>query len=275
MTRGSRTVLPGLGLGLTFTSVYLALLVVVPLAACLVRAAQLTPAEFAAALNHRALAAIALTFGTSVIAALVDVVLGLLIAWVLIRYDFPFRKLADALVDLPFALPTAVAGLVYANLYAGRGWIGQWLEPLGIEVAYTRLGIIVVLVFLGIPFVVRTVQPVLEGFDAEVEEAAASLGATRWQSFRMVLFPQLTPALTTGFALALARGLGEYGSVIFISGNKPFHTEIASKLIVEQLEQFNDGGATAIAVVLLIASFSLLGVVNFLERRRARLGSQT
>ncbi|MBX7104821.1 MAG: sulfate ABC transporter permease subunit CysT [Gemmataceae bacterium] len=274
MTSANRHVLPGLRLSLSVTGLYLLLLVIIPLAACVIRAVQLSPAEFvAAALTRRALAAVALTFGASFVAAFVDVALGLLVAWVLVRYDFPMRKFADALVDLPFALPTAVAGLVYASLYSDGGWIGQWLTPLGFHVAYTRLGIVVVLVFLGLPFVVRTVQPVLEGFDAEVEEAAASLGATRWQTFRAVLLPQLTPALLTGFALALARALGEYGSVIFISGNMPFRTEIASKLIVEQLEQFNEGGATAIAVVLLGASFIMLGVVNWLERRRAYYGA--
>lgn len=274
MTTANRHVLPGLRLSLSVMAGYLLLLVIIPLGACVVRALQLSPAEFAAAaFTRRALAAIALTFGASFVAAFINVALGLLVAWVLVRYDFPLRKLADAMVDLPFALPTAVAGLVYANLYSDAGWIGRWLAPWGIHVAYTRLGIVIVLVFLGLPFVVRTVQPVLEGFDADVEEAAASLGATRWQTFYWVLLPQLTPALLTGFALALARALGEYGSVIFISGNMPFRTEIASKLVVEQLEQYNDGGATAIAVVLLGASFLLLGLVNWLERRRAHYGA--
>lgn len=247
-------------------------LVIVPLGACVAMAMSLSPAEFArAAFTPRAIAAYGLTFGASFIAAAVNVLFGLIIAWVLVRYDFPLKKLADSLVDLPFALPTAVAGLVYANLYIDSGWLGRWLAPLGIHAAYSRLGIVIVLIFIGLPFVVRTIQPVLESFDAEAEEAAASLGATRWQTFCRVLFPQLLPALYTGFSLAFARALGEYGSVIFVSGNMPYRTEVAPKLIVEQLEQYAYAEATAIAVVLLIASFIMLGIINVLERQRARL----
>lgn len=266
----NRNVLPGLRLGLTITGIYLLLLVIVPLIACIAKAMSLSPSEFVrAAFTDRALAAYGLTFGASFIAAWINVILGLLVAWVLVRYEFPLKKLADSLVDLPFALPTAVAGLVYANLYSEKGWIGQWLWPLGIQAAYTRLGIVVVLIFIGLPFVVRTIQPVLESFDAEVEEAAASLGATRWQTFYRVLLPQLLPAIFTGFSLAFARALGEYGAVVFVSGNMPYRTEVAPKLIVEQLEQFAYAEATAIAVVLLVASFIMLGVINLLERWRA------
>lgn len=266
-----RNILPGLRVSLGITGVYLLLLVIIPLGACFGKALTLTPAQFiAAAFTPRALAAYALTVGCSITAALLNVALGLLVAWVLVRYDFPFKKLIDSLVDLPFALPTAVAGLVYANLYVEDGWLGRWLVPLGIHAVYTRFAIVLVLVFIGLPFVVRTVQPVLESFDAEIEEAAAAMGANRWQTFEMVLFPQLLPALVTGFSLALARALGEYGSVIFVSGNIPYRTEIAPKLIVEQLEQFRYAEATAIALVLLIASFVLLGAINLLERRRKR-----
>ncbi len=211
-------------------------------------------------------AAYMLTFGASMAAAVIDLILGLLIAWVLVRYQFPFKRLLDSVIDLPLALPTAVAGLVYASLYVPTGWFGQFLTPLGIEAAYTRLAIVLVLTFIGIPFVVRTVQPVLEELDVEVEEAAASLGAGRWQIFRHVVLPALYPALVTGFALAFARALGEYGSVVFVSGNMPYRTEIAPVLIVARLEEFAYGEATAIAVVLLIISFSMLFLINILER---------
>lgn len=271
MSSVNRNVLPGFRLGLSITAAYLLLLVIIPLCACFAMAMSLSPTEFLeAAFTPRALAAYVLTFGASFVAAGVNVMFGLLIAWVLVRYEFPLKKLADSLVDLPFALPTAVAGLVYANLYSEGGWLGQWLTPMGIQAAYTRLGIVIVLVFIGLPFVVRTIQPVLESFDAEAEEAAASLGATRWQTFRRVLLPQLLPALYAGFSLAFARALGEYGSVIFVSGNMPYRTEVAPKLIVEQLEQYAYAEATAIAVVLLIASFVMLGVINILERERAK-----
>jgi sulfate transport system permease protein len=263
----NRKVLPGFRLSLGFTLLYLGVLVVVPLAACFLKASSLTPAQFAAAVwTERARAAYALTFGASLAAAAVNVFVGLLLAWVLVRYEFPFKRLFDSLVDLPFALPTAVAGLVFSNLYVENGWLGRFLVPLGIEAAYSRLAIVLVLVFIGFPFVVRTVQPVLESLDAELEEAAAALGATRWQTFRRVLLPSLAPALTTGFALAFARALGEYGSVVFVSGNMPFRTEIAPVLIVSRLEEFAYSEATAVAVVLLGASFLVLVLINRLER---------
>jgi len=208
-----------------------------------------------------------LTFGAAAIAAATDTVLGLLLAWVLVRYEFPFKRVFDSLIDLPFALPTAVAGLVYSSLYVKNGWLGQFLVPLGIQGAYSRLAIVLVLTFVGLPFVVRTVQPVLESLDAELEEASACLGASRWQTFTMVLLPALYPALITGFALTFARAIGEYGSVVFVSGNMPFKTEIAPVLIVSRLEEFAYAEATAIAVVLLVASFAMLGVINLLERR--------
>src|SRR5947209_4049098 len=223
MAQIHRNILPGFRLSLGVTLFYLTLLVVLPIGACVVRASSLSWDQFGAAVwSPRAISAYALTFGAALIAALVNVALGLLVAWVLVRYDFPFKRFFDSLVDLPFALPTAVAGLVYANLYVESGWLGRWLVPLGFHGAYTRPAVVLVLVFIGLPFVVRTVQPVLESFDAEAEEAAASLGATRWQTFRRILLPPLVPALLTGFALAFARALGEYGSVIFVSGNMPF-----------------------------------------------------
>lgn len=267
MSGVSRRALPGFGLSLGYTTTYLSLLVLIPLAAVVWKAGALGPSEFvAAAWTPRARAAYLLTFGSAAAAALVNVALGLVVAWTLVRYEFPLKRIVDALVDVPLALPTAVAGLVYATLYAENGWIGQYLVPLGIEVAYTQLGIVVVLVFTGFPFVVRTVQPVLADLDAEAEEAAAVLGATRWETFRRVLFPTLVPPALTGFALALARGLGEYGSVVFISSNLPFRTEIAPILIVARLEEGAYPEAAAIAVVLLVASFGLLAVVNLLER---------
>jgi sulfate transport system permease protein len=274
MSTVSHRVLPGLCPGLGFTFGYLTLLVLIPLAACVWKACSLSVPQFVDAVwNDRAIAAYGLTVGTSLVAALANVVLGLLMAWVLVRYEFPLKKLLDSLIDLPFALPTAVAGLVYSSLYVQDGWLGQFLVPLGIHGAYSRLAIVLVLTFIGLPFVVRTVQPVLEDLDIEIEEAAASLGANRWQTFRRVLLPALVPALTTGFALSFARALGEYGSVIFVSGNMPFQTEIAPVLIVSRLEEFAYGEATAIAMVLLIASFGMLGVINLLEQWRARHGS--
>jgi sulfate transport system permease protein len=260
-------VLPGFSLTLGYTVFYLSVLVLIPLAACLLKASSLSPSEFFATVwTPRARAAYLLTFGASLTAAVANVVLGLLVAWVLARYQFPFKHFFDAVVDLPFALPTAVAGLVYASLYAPGGWLGQFLTPLGIQGAYSRLGIVMVLTFTGFPFVVRTVQPVLEGLDAETEEAARILGATRWQTFWRVIMPSVLPALLTGFALALARGIGEYGSVVFISGNMPFKTEIAPVLIVSRLEEFQYGEATAIALVLLVFSFAVLALINVLER---------
>jgi len=242
-------------------------LVLVPIAACFLKAGSLTFAElWGAVWTERARAAYLLTFGAAFVAAVVNSIIGLLLAWVLVRYAFPGRKIVDSLIDLPLALPTAVAGLVYSALYVKKGWLGQYLVPLGIQGAYTRFGIVLVLVFVGLPFVVRTVQPILEDLDPESEEASASLGATRWQTFWGVILPSLRPAMITGFALAFARGIGEYGSVVFVSGNMPYKTEIAPILIVARLEEFAYGEATAIAVVLLLVSFALLVVINRLER---------
>jgi sulfate transport system permease protein len=268
----NQRVLPGFGLSLGYATLYLSVLVLLPLAACFLKAASLSPQQFLAAVwSDRARAAYALTFGASLTAAVVNAALGLLVAWVLVRYDFPLKRLFDSLVDLPFALPTAVAGLVYSSLYVSNGWLGRFLVPLGIEGAYSRLAIVLVLTFTGFPFVVRTVQPVLEALDPELEEAAAILGATRWQVFRRVLLPPLLPAVLTGFTLALARALGEYGSVVFVAGNMPYRTEIAPVLIVARLEEFAYGEATALAVVLLVLSFGLLALINFLERRTRRV----
>ena len=263
----SRRVLPGFSLGLGYTVFYLSGLVLIPLGACFWKASSLSAADFWATVwTERAQAAYWVTFSSSLVAASANAVMGLIVAWTLVRYDFPLKRIVDALVDLPFALPTAVAGLVYATLYVPNGWLGQFLVPLGIEGAYSGLGIVLVLIFTGFPFVVRTVQPVLEALDAETEEAAAILGAGRWQTFRRVILPTLMPALLTGFALAFARAIGEYGSVVFISGNMPFKTEIAPVLIVARLEEFAYTEATAIAVVLLSVSFVLLALINQLER---------
>src|SRR5436190_12505509 len=267
MATVNQRVLPGFRLSLGYTVFYLSLLVLIPLGACFLKAASLSLEEFWAAVwSERALAAYRLTFGASLAAAGINAALGLLVAWVLVRYDFPFKRLFDALVDLPFALPTAVAGLVFSSLFVANGWLGQYLVPLGIEGAYSRLAIVLVLTFTGFPFVVRTVQPVLEGLDAEQEEAAAILGASRWQTFTRVILPPLVPAILTGFALAFARALGEYGSVIFVAGNLPYRTEIAPVLIVGRLEEFKYAEATALAVVLLVLSFALLAAINLLER---------
>ena len=267
MSQVNRRILPGFGLSLGFTLTYLSVLVVIPLVAGIVTASSLSWSEFVAAVwTERARSAYLLSFGAAFVAAVISVAIGLLIAWVLVRYDFPLKRLFDALVDLPFALPTAVAGLVFASLYVPNGWFGQFLAPLGIEAAYSRLAIVLVLLFIGFPFVVRTLQPVLESMDAEVEEAAAALGASRWQTFRRIILPSIAPALVTGFALSFARGLGEYGSVVFVSGNLPNKTEIAPVLIVARLEEFAYVQATAIAVVLLSASFLLLVAIALLER---------
>ena len=267
-----RSVLPGFGLTMGVTLTYLGVLVLIPLSTVFVRTAGLTGDQFwATATNPRVVASYQLTFGASFAAALLNAVFGFLLAWVLVRYDFPGKSLADALVDFPFALPTAVAGITLTTLYAPNGWLGSQLAPLGVKVAFTWLGVVVALTFIGLPFVVRTVQPVLEDFEAETEEAAASLGASRWQTFRRVLFPTVAPALLTGFALAFARAIGEYGSVVFIAGNMPMKTEIAPLLIMTKLEQYDYAGATAIALVLLIVSFALLLLINFLQwlgRRR-------
>jgi sulfate transport system permease protein len=266
MAHVNRRILPGFSLTLGYTVFYLSVLVLLPIAACFLKAGTLSLHElWAAVWTERARAAYLLTFGTSLAAAVINLLLGSLIAWVLVRYPFPGRRLVDSLVDMPLALPTAVGGLVYASLYVKTGWLGQFLSPLGIQAAYSRLGIVLVLVFVGLPFVVRTVQPVLEEFDPEAEEASSSLGATRWQTFHKVILPALYPALITGFALAFARSIGEYGSVVFISGNMPYKTEIAPILIVARLEEFAYGEATAIAVVLLVISFALLVSINLLE----------
>jgi sulfate transport system permease protein len=265
-------ILPGFRWTLGWTLVYLSVLVLIPLGACFLKASSLTWDQFRAAVwTERTRAAYSLTFACSIVAATINVGLGLLVAWVLVRYEFPFKRLFDALVDLPFALPTAVAGLVFSSLYVPNGWLGRWLCPLGIEGAYSRPAIVGVLVFTGFPFVVRTVQPVLATLDAELEEAAVILGATRWQTFRRIILPPLVPALLTGFALALARALGEYGSVVFVSGNMPFRTEIAPVLIVARLEEFAYAEATAIAVVLLGMSFVVLIAINCFERWTRRL----
>jgi sulfate transport system permease protein len=260
-------VLPGFGISLSFTLLYLAVLVIVPLGACLAKAMSLSGKQFwEAVTTERAMAAYRFTVESSLWAAVASILFGLVIAWVLVRYDFPLKRIVDSLVDLPFALPTAVAGLVYSSLYVPKGWLGQYLVPLGIKGAYSALAVVLVLTFLGIPFVVRTLQPILENMDADVEEAAFLLGASRWQTFRRILFPTILPALITSFALALARGIGEYGSVVFVSGNMPLKTEIAPVLIVSRLEEFKYAEATAIAVVLLGISLSLLVVINLLER---------
>jgi sulfate transport system permease protein len=269
----SRGTLPGFGLSLGLTCTYLSLMVLLPLATVFSRTAELSGSGFFSIVTDpRVVASYRITFGASLAAALVNTVFGLLVAWVLVRYRFPGRRLVDAIVDLPFALPTAVAGIALTTLYASSGWIGSQLEPLGIKVSYTWLGISVALVFIGLPFVVRTVQPVLQDLEVEVEEVSASLGARRWQTFTRVIFPTITPALLTGFTLALARAIGEYGSVVFISGNMPMKTEIVPLLIITKLEQYDYAGATAVAVVMLVASFVLLLAINLLQwaaRRRA------
>jgi sulfate transport system permease protein len=267
-----KSVLPGFGLTLGFTLSYLALVVLIPLAGLFVKTASLGFGQLASAvLSPRALAAYRLSFGAALAAAAVNAIFGLVVAWVLVRYPFPGKRVVDALVDLPFALPTAVAGITLTALFSKNGWVGSWLEPLGVQVAYTPLGIVVALTFIGLPFVVRTLEPVLQDIDPEIEEAAASLGAGRFQTLLRVLLPAFFPALLTGFALALARGVGEYGSVIFIAGNMPMRTEVAPLLIVTKLEQYDYAGATAVAVVLLVVSFILLLAINALQgviRRR-------
>mgnify|MGYP006274811451 CR=1 FL=1 len=263
----TRRVLPGFGLSLGYTVTYLSLLVLIPLAACILRATDLTLEEFVrAAWSPRARAAYWLTFECAFWAAAINLVLGLVVAWTLVRYRFPLKTLIDALVDVPLALPTAVTGLVYANLYVKDGWLGQFLNPIGVEVAYTRLGIVLVLVFTGFPFVVRSVQPVLAELDADEEEASAVMGASRWVTFRHVILPHLLPPLLSGFTLAFARGVGEYGSVVFISSNIPFKTEIAAVLIRSRLEEFAYREAAAVAVVMLGFSFVLLTLISLVER---------
>jgi sulfate transport system permease protein len=261
-----RNVLPGFGLTMGYTVLYLSLVVLIPLAALVVRSFASGWHEFvAAATSPRVIAAYKLTFATSLIAALINAFFGFIVAWTLVRYTIPGKKLIDAMIDLPFALPTAVSGIALTAVYSQNGWIGHYLERFGIKVAFTPLGIIVALVFIGLPFIVRTVQPAIEEIDRDTEEAAASLGAGRWQAFRRVILPALLPALLTGFALSFARALGEYGSVVFISGNFPMRTEIASLLIVSKLEQYDVPGAAAIATVMLLVSFLLLLVINALQ----------
>jgi sulfate transport system permease protein len=266
-----RSVIPGFGPTLGFTLVYLSLLVLIPLSALFLKTTSLSWGQLWATISApRALASYQLTFGASALAALVNAFFGLLGAWVLVRYRFPGRQMIDGLVDLPFALPTAIAGIALTAVYAENGWLGRPLAALGLKVAFTPLGVTVALIFIGLPFVVRTVQPVLVELEAEIEEAAASLGASRWQTFQRVLLPTLFPAVSTGFALAFARAVGEYGSVIFISGNMPAKTEITPLLIMTKLEQFDYAGATAIAVVMLVVSFILLLVINLLQWWSAR-----
>jgi sulfate transport system permease protein len=269
------SVLPGFGLTFGFTLAWLTLIVLIPLSTIFLKSAGMGWHDFVAVgFSPRALAAYRLSFGTAAAAGLVNAVFGLLVAWVLVRYSFPGKRVVSALVDLPFALPTAVAGIALTALYAPSGWIGQYLEPLGIKVAFTALGITIALVFIGLPFVVRSVEPVLADLGKEVEEAAATLGASRSQTFFRVIFPAIAPALVTGFALAFARGVGEYGSVIFISGNMPGRTEIAPLLIVTQLEQYAYDGATAIATVMMVVSFVILFGLNAWQAvRRRRLGA--
>ena len=260
------TVLPGFDLALGLTVFYLCLIVLIPLSATFLRTTELTwPAFIDVVTSPRVVASYKLTFGSSLLAALVNAVFGLLVAWVLVRYDFFGRRIIDALVDLPFALPTAVAGITLTGLYAGNGWIGQYLEPLGIKVAFAPAGVFVAMTFIGLPFVVRTVQPVLEDLSRELEEASATLGASRLQTFTKVILPIVSPALLTGFALAFARALGEYGSIIFIAGNMPMVSEITPLLIITKLEQYDYAGATAIASVMLVMSFILLLAINGLQ----------
>jgi sulfate/thiosulfate transport system permease protein len=261
-----RSALPGFRLSLGYGLLYLCLIVLIPLAATFLKTFTMTwDAFWTAVTSARVIASYRLSFGTALLAALVNAVFGFITAWILVRYEFPGRRLIDGLVDLPLALPTAVAGIALTSIYASNGWIGQWLEPLGIRVSYTPLGVFVALTFIGLPFVVRTVQPVLEDLEKEIEEAAATLGASRWKTFSRVILPLMWPALLTGFALAFARAVGEYGSVVFISGNMPMKTEITPLLIITKLEQYDYTGATALAVVMLIFSFVLLLLINTLQ----------
>lgn len=273
--RTPRRVLPGFKITLGFTLFYLGVIVLIPLSALLFKTFTLTWEQFMAAVTSpRVVASYQLTFGASFLAALVNAVFGLLVAWVLVRYNFPGKKIIDALVDLPFALPTAVAGISLTALLASNGWIGSLLEPYGIQLAFNRNGVVIALIFVGLPFVVRTVQPVLEDAEKELEEAATCLGATRWQTFRYVIFPTIAPALLTGFAMAFARGVGEYGSVIFIAGNMPMLSEITPLIIIGKLEQYDYAGATAVATVMLLASFFMLLVINAMQSwQRKRAGA--
>ncbi|MBD2845724.1 sulfate ABC transporter permease subunit CysT [Paenibacillus sp. IB182496] len=267
----SRRVLPGFGLSMGVVIFYLGLVVLLPIAGVFIKTAGMSLSDFWAAVsNPRVLASYRISFLTAFVAAAVNLIFGPLIAWVLVRYRFPGKKVIDSLVDLPFALPTAVAGIALTSIYAPSGWIGQWLAPLGIKVAYTPLGIMIALIFIGLPFIVRTVQPVIQELERETEEAAVMLGAYRLRTLRRVVVPELVPAMLTGFAMAFARGIGEYGSVVFISGNMPMRTEIAPLLIRTKLEQYDYAGATAIAMVMLIISFAMLLAINYLQWRASR-----
>ena len=267
ITLKQRSILPGFGLTLGFTIFYLSLIVLIPLSATFLKASSLTWAQFWHIVSSpRAVASYRLSFGASFIGASINLFFGLLVAWVLVRYKFPGRRLLDSMVDLPFALPTAVAGIALTTIYASHGWIGQYLERIGIKGAYSPFGVVIALTFIGLPFVVRTVQPVLEDLDEDTEEAAASLGASRWQTFRRVILPAILPAAVTGFTMAFARAVGEYGSVVFISGNMPMRTEITPLLIITKLVQYDYAGATAIAVVMLVVSFTLLLAINLLQK---------
>jgi sulfate transport system permease protein len=268
-------VLPGFNLTLGFTLTYLSLIVLIPLSALIFKTFALSWPQFWEAVSSpRVVASYRLTFGASLLAALINVIFGLLIAWILVRYDFFGKKIVDALVDLPFALPTAVAGISLTAILAGNGWIGQYLEPMGIQLAFNPNGVVIALIFIGLPFVVRTVQPVLEDAEKELEEAATCLGATRWQTFSRVIFPSIAPALLTGFAMAFARAIGEYGSVIFIAGNMPMVSEITPLIIIGKLEQYDYAGATAVALVMLVISFALLLLINALQAwQRLRSGA--
>ncbi|ENW87539.1 MULTISPECIES: sulfate ABC transporter permease subunit CysT [Acinetobacter] len=275
MSQRSR-VLPGFGLSLGFTLAYLSLIVLIPLSAVFIKSLGIGWEGLWEILSsERIQKSLQLSFSAAIIAALVNVLFGLLLAWCLVRYSFPGKRIVDALVDLPFALPTAVAGIALTSLYAPTGWIGQYLEPIGIQVAYTPIGITLALIFIGLPFVVRTVQPVLSDLETELEEAASALGANRLQIVTKVIFPILLPALITGFALAFARGVGEYGSVIFIAGNQPFETEIAPLMIISRLEEYDYAGATTIAVVMLLISFVLLFLINLLQAWASRRTGRT
>jgi sulfate transport system permease protein len=259
--------LPGFGPTLGYTIFYLSLIVLIPLSMLVINTAGMTTEAFITAVTSpRVMSSYRVTFGAALLAALINAVFGTLVAWVLVRYDFPGRRIMNALVDLPFALPTAVVGITLATIYSANGWIGSFLEPHGIKIAYTPLGIVVAMTVIGLPFVIRTLQPVIEDIEKETEEAAASLGASRWQTFRHVLFPVMIPAILTGFALAFARAVGEYGSIIFIAGNMPMVSEITSLLIITKLEQYDYSGATAIALVMLVASFVMLLLINLLQR---------
>jgi len=267
LCKSHKNVLPGFGPTLGFTMLYLSLIVLIPLSALVFKTAGLTWGEFVSTVTApRVLASYKVTFGAAVIAATVNSIFGVLVAWVLVRYRFPGRRILDALVDLPFALPTAVAGITLATIYSSNGWVGRYLEPLGIKIAFTPLGIVLAMTFIGLPFVVRTVQPVIEEIEVELEEASSCLGANRWQTLQRIIFPMLFPSILTGFALSFARAVGEYGSIIFIAGNMPMVSEITPLLIITKLEQFDYQGATAIACVMLLASFSMLLVINLLQR---------